>query len=44
MPTVSVGYTIFEPDTESFEDAVKRADEMMYTVKNQHKESFQRIG
>lgn len=42
IPSVSVGYTVFEPDAESFEDAVKRADEMMYTVKKQHKASSKR--
>ena len=44
LPTVSVGYTIFEPDCETFEDAVKRADEMMYKVKKQHRKDSLRIG
>lgn len=32
IPTVSVGYTEYEP-SESFTDAFARADEMMYNVK-----------
>lgn len=36
-PFVSMGYTCFDPHSEAFPDAVKRADEMMYRYKEQHR-------
>ena len=37
IPDVSVGYAFFNPDEESAEDAVRRADEMMYRSKRDKK-------
>lgn len=37
IPDVSVGYAFFNPDEESAEDAVRRADEMMYRSKREKK-------
>lgn len=33
MPSVSVGYVLFEPEKESISEAIKRADQMMYKYK-----------
>lgn len=35
IPDVSVGHAFFNPDEESAEDAVRRADEMMYRSKRE---------
>jgi diguanylate cyclase (GGDEF)-like protein len=37
IPRVSVGYTRFDPTKETIEDAMVRADEMMYKYKKRHK-------
>ena len=37
IPDVSVGYAFFDLDEESAEDAVRRADEMMYRSKREKK-------
>lgn len=37
MPSVSVGYAYFNLEKESAAETVKRADEMMYKYKNNHK-------
>lgn len=37
LPNVTIGYAIYEPGTMSFEDAVNRADEMMYFYKRRNK-------
>lgn len=37
LPTVSVGYSVFEPESMTFKDAISAADMNMYQVKNKAK-------
>lgn len=39
IPFVSAGYAIFDSENETIEEAVIRADEMMYRFKQQHREN-----
>lgn len=37
MPSVSIGYAFFEPEKESIQDVIEKADKMMYEYKQSHK-------
>lgn len=39
LPRVSVGYAIFEPTKEPISEAINRADQMMYQLKNDRRET-----
>ena len=38
MPSVSIGYADFNPDSQNIKDAIEEADKMMYRVKEEYKQ------
>ena len=37
MPTVSIGYASYDPDTGNIRDTIEAADRMMYQYKEAHR-------
>lgn len=44
LPLVSVGYACYHPERDSIEDAIARADQMMYHYKRKLKDTVQLAG
>lgn len=37
LPTISIGYVLFDPETDNMQDAIAEADQMMYKYKEAHR-------
>ena len=38
MPSVSIGYADFNPNSQNIQDAIEEADKMMYRFKEEYKQ------